>query len=128
MTGDVTGIGDETRLAAASSVRDRGRSSATSTDRDREAADRQRVLTEALECIIEALVPLLVHRVLSEVGAAPVFGGMLTPEHAAEFLDCSRRRVYDLVESGRLPARRDGRRVLIARRSLEAYLRLGGGS
>ena len=48
---------------------------------------------------------------------------VLTVAEAAEILGCSRRHVYGLVERGEMPgARRLGRRVLVSRRVLEAWL------
>jgi excisionase family DNA binding protein len=47
----------------------------------------------------------------------------LTVAEAAEFLRAKPQRVYDLLSDGRLTRYRDGRRVLIARDELHAYLR-----
>jgi excisionase family DNA binding protein len=44
---------------------------------------------------------------------------------AAAYLRCSRQRVYDLLSSRRLPKRKDGARVLIARKDLDVYLNDG---
>jgi excisionase family DNA binding protein len=41
---------------------------------------------------------------------------------AAEHLRCSRDRIYDLIALGRLHPRRDGRRVLLNRHELDAYV------
>lgn len=46
----------------------------------------------------------------------------LTAEEAAGVLKCGRARIYELARTGRLPSRRDGRRVLFARSDLDAYL------
>jgi excisionase family DNA binding protein len=43
-------------------------------------------------------------------------------DEAADYLRCSRQRVYDLVHAGRLVPRRDGRRLLFHRDDLDAYL------
>jgi excisionase family DNA binding protein len=40
---------------------------------------------------------------------------------AAEYLACSRDRVYDLVQLRRLAVHRDGRRLLFRRADLDAY-------
>jgi excisionase family DNA binding protein len=46
----------------------------------------------------------------------------LDAEGAGEHLCCSRDRIHDLVASGRLEPRRDGRRLLFRRADLDAYL------
>jgi excisionase family DNA binding protein len=48
--------------------------------------------------------------------------GYLTAQHAAEYLDCSRRRIYDLSESGQLRTYKDGNRSLFRRQDLDAVL------
>lgn len=49
----------------------------------------------------------------------------MTVEEAADYLRCSRQRVYDLVSSRRLPKYRDGTRVLLKRSDIDAYLTKG---
>lgn len=46
----------------------------------------------------------------------------LNVDQAAEYLAAPKSRVYDLVERGRLQYRKDGRRVLLRREWLDAYL------
>ncbi len=46
----------------------------------------------------------------------------LNSDQAAEYLACSRGRLYDLVQLGKLEPRRDGRRLLFRREELDAYL------
>lgn len=41
---------------------------------------------------------------------------------AADYLRCTKQRIYDLVHAGRLVPRRDGRRLLFHREQLDAYL------
>lgn len=41
---------------------------------------------------------------------------------AAERLRCKKDRIYDLIALGKLHPRRDGRRVLLHRDDLDAYL------
>lgn len=41
---------------------------------------------------------------------------------AAEYLRCSKDRIYDLIALDRLHPRRDGRRVLFHRDDLDTYL------
>lgn len=46
----------------------------------------------------------------------------LNADEAAEYLACSRRRIYDLVECGAVNSFRDGRRLLLKRSDLDAYV------
>ncbi len=41
---------------------------------------------------------------------------------AAEHLHCGKDRIYDLIALGKLHPRRDGRRVLLHREDLDAYV------
>jgi excisionase family DNA binding protein len=51
----------------------------------------------------------------------------LTVPEAAEYMRCAPQAVYDRISQGVLEPRRDGRRVLLDRRTLDAYL-TGGAS
>jgi excisionase family DNA binding protein len=53
---------------------------------------------------------------------APVVAPWLNVAEAAERLRCSKDRIYDLIPLGRLHPRRDGRRVLLHRDDLDAYI------
>jgi excisionase family DNA binding protein len=46
----------------------------------------------------------------------------LNTEEAAAYIAAKPARVHDLVQIGKLTPRRDGRRLLFARRDLDAYL------
>ncbi len=47
----------------------------------------------------------------------------LTVDEAADYLRCTgRQRIYDLVHQGALVPRRDGKRLLFHRDTLDAYL------
>jgi excisionase family DNA binding protein len=46
----------------------------------------------------------------------------LTVLEAADYLRCSRQRVYDLLSQGALTRLKDGARVLVARAEVDAYL------
>jgi excisionase family DNA binding protein len=59
------------------------------------------------------LVPLL---------AAPAVSPWLDVGEAAEYLRCKPKRVYDLVSQSRLPAHRDGSRLLFTRSELDSYV------
>jgi excisionase family DNA binding protein len=46
----------------------------------------------------------------------------LNADSAAAHIDAPRSRIYDLAQSGRVPSVRDGRRLLVRRSDLDAYL------
>ena len=46
----------------------------------------------------------------------------LNVTEAADRLRCEKDRIYDLVQQGKLQPRRDGRRVLLHRDDIDAYL------
>lgn len=71
----------------------------------------------ALDALAERLAPRLAARLASK--DAPAW---LNAEQAAAHLSCSRGRLYDLVQLGKLDPRRDGRRLLFRRADLDAYL------
>jgi excisionase family DNA binding protein len=48
--------------------------------------------------------------------------GWIGVHAAAAHLACKPQRIYDLVSQGRVPFRRDGRRVLFRRSDLDGYL------
>jgi excisionase family DNA binding protein len=73
---------------------------------------------DALDRLAELLAPRLARRLGGEAGADP----WLNAEQAAEHLACSAGRLYDLVQLGKLSARRDGRRLLFRRSDLDAYI------
>jgi excisionase family DNA binding protein len=50
---------------------------------------------------------------------------MSVPE-AASYLRAKPQRIYDLLSDGRLTRHKDGSRVLLDRRELDAYLERGG--
>jgi len=76
------------------------------------------------------LVDELVERVAARVAEllagqlpAPAAGSpWLTVAEAAEYLRCKPKRVYDLASQHRLPAHRDGSRLLFRRDELDAYV------
>jgi excisionase family DNA binding protein len=74
---------------------------------------------DQLDLLAERLAP----RLLSRMAAAPTeHGAWLSTKQAAEYLACSRGRLYDLVQLRKLEPRRDGRRLLCKRSDLDAYL------
>ncbi len=52
--------------------------------------------------------------------------GFLNVPGAAEFLACSKSRIYALVSAGRIPHHRDGSRLLFDRGELRDFVRNGG--
>ena len=75
-----------------------------------------RLTDEQLAQIAEqaaALVPAV-----TSAAASP----WLNVADAAEWLRCGKDRIYDLIALGRLHPRRDGRRVLLHRDDLDAYI------
>ncbi len=53
---------------------------------------------------------------------APESSPWLNVAEAAGWLRCGRDRIYDLIALGKLHPRRDGRRVLLHRDDLNAYI------
>jgi excisionase family DNA binding protein len=46
----------------------------------------------------------------------------LNTSEAAQHLRCGKDRIYDLIALGKLRPRRDGRRVLLHQKDLDAYI------
>jgi excisionase family DNA binding protein len=69
--------------------------------------------------IAEQVAALLFERVAEHVGARSPW---LSVAEAAEYLRCSPKRIYDLTGQSRLPAHKDGSRLLLRRDELDAYL------
>jgi len=61
-------------------------------------------------------------RAAALVPAAPPTSPWLNVTDAAEQLRCGKDRIYDLIALGKLHPRRDGRRVLLHRDDLDAYV------
>ncbi len=68
--------------------------------------------------LADRLAPFLGERLRSSGAASP----WLNAQDAARYLACSRGRLYDLVQVGKLSPSRDGRRLLFRRSDLDAYL------
>lgn len=73
---------------------------------------------DALDALAERLAPRLADRVAQRNGS-PVW---LDAAAAAAYLSTSRNRIYDLVQLGKLPTHRDGRRLLFRRTDLDAHV------
>jgi excisionase family DNA binding protein len=50
----------------------------------------------------------------------------MTALEAADYLRCSRQRIYDLLSQRRLTRHKDGARTLISRAEIDAYVRENG--
>ena len=85
---------------------------------------RDRLATVLAPDLLAALEELVADRlaemVLERQRVGP--GEWLTVDEAADYLRCSRQRVYDLRSCGRLPKTGDGSRVLIRRSDLDRDL------
>jgi excisionase family DNA binding protein len=77
---------------------------------------------EFVEAIADRAAELLEERVSTILDTASPW---LNVDEAADYLRCSRQRVYDLKSSGRIVSAQDGTRPLFHRDVLDAYL-LGG--
>jgi len=53
--------------------------------------------------------------------------GWLDVDGAAAHMSCSRKRIYNLVRAGRLPAHRDGRLLRFRVAEIDAYIEANGG-
>jgi len=72
--------------------------------------------------LVNAIARRAVELLREQVPATPA-SPYLTVEEAANYLRCtSRQRIYDLVHQGALVPRRDGKRLLFHRDTLDAHL------
>ena len=62
--------------------------------------------------VIDEIAHRVAEIVLAKIGTATTASPYMTVGEAAEYLRCSRQRVYDLASSGRLPRYKDGGRTL----------------
>jgi excisionase family DNA binding protein len=74
---------------------------------------------EIVDAIAARAAAIALERLRGEREAPP---RLLTVDEAAAVLRAKPQRVYDLLSDGRLTRRRDGRRVLVDRQELDAYL------
>ena len=84
-----------------------------------------RIVVELSESDLEQLAERVAELMAESAVPASVPGAnrFLTPAEAADYLRCSRQRIYDLCSMGALSRFRDGSRVLVAREEIDAYLR-----
>lgn len=74
--------------------------------------------SELVEQVAQRVAEILAER----VATVPDY---LTPTEAADYMRCSKQRIYDLTSGGRLPVCKDGSRSLYRRDNLDAYLNEG---
>jgi excisionase family DNA binding protein len=79
------------------------------------------LLAELSDADLDALAALLAPRLAARL-ASPADDGYLDSDGAAAFLACSRGRIHDLVQLGKLEPLRDGRSLRFRKADLSAYL------
>jgi excisionase family DNA binding protein len=75
-------------------------------------------VTIPLDQVIQKAAALAADMVRADLRPASPY---LTIDEAAEYLRCSRQRIYDLRSAGRLSRMGDGARALVSRAELDAY-------
>jgi excisionase family DNA binding protein len=86
-------------------------------------------LPEWVPSSAEPLIEAVAKRVAEKLaGRESVADPWLDVDEAADYLRCSRQRIYDLVSEGRLRVAKDGRRSLFRRAWLDACLTGSEGS
>lgn len=71
----------------------------------------------------EQLAEIARHAAALIPSADPPVSPWLNVTDAAQRLRCRKDRIYDLIALGKLHPRRDGRRVLLHRDDLDAYIK-----
>lgn len=81
------------------------------------------------ERFVEQLADTLAERITDRLqGESREEGGYLNAEDAGRYIGVSRRRIHNLTSAGLLsPDGHDGRTPLYSRRTLDDYVRNGGG-
>jgi excisionase family DNA binding protein len=80
---------------------------------------------QAVERIAERAATLVLERLPDKATATSPY---LSVIEAADYVRAKPQRIYDLLSSGRLTRHKDGRRVLVLRAQLDAYLAANGPS
>jgi excisionase family DNA binding protein len=76
---------------------------------------------ELPSAVVDEIVERVAAVVLERV-QAPAVSPYLSVDEAADYLRCSRQRIYDLLSSRRLTKLKDGSRVLVRRDELDDHL------
>jgi excisionase family DNA binding protein len=89
-----------------------------------EAADPARRSTDAIERLLADDMRAALLAIMREIVTRNAFAERLaySPDEAAELLGISRELVHDLLRTGQLGSVKAGRRRLIAKHHLEAFL------
>lgn len=77
------------------------------------------------QAVVHRLHPDDLSAIVCAVTEALPASPWLDAEEAAAHLRCGKRRVYDLVQQGRIPHRREGARLLFRADELDAWLDSG---
>jgi excisionase family DNA binding protein len=91
------------------------------------ARDPLAFLSADARAALEQLVDRRVEERLRERDADRREPDLLTVHEAAERIRAKPQRIYDLLSDGRLTRHKDGSRVLVSRRELDAHVGRGGG-
>jgi excisionase family DNA binding protein len=81
-----------------------------------------RLSVELLPELVEAIAQRAAVIAVAQLEAADGGDRWLTSEQAGAYIGASARRIRDLVEAGALLHSRDGRKLLIRRSALDAYV------
>jgi excisionase family DNA binding protein len=89
-----------------------------------------RITLELSETEIAAIAERVAAIIAADIELPRLDGALrfLTAAEAAEYLRCSRQRIYDLCSAGALSRFRDGSRVLISRAEIDEHLLRGATS
>jgi excisionase family DNA binding protein len=80
---------------------------------------------EVLDLLAEQLAPRLRDLLRAEPLEGPACSPYMTIPEVADYLRCKRQRIDDLLSSRNLTRIKDGRRTLVRRAEVEAYLQVG---
>jgi excisionase family DNA binding protein len=81
---------------------------------------------DAVERIAQRAAELVEERFALRLQRGEDFAPYFSVKRAAEYMDCSPQRIYDLLTARRLRRFKDGRRTLVAREEIDAYLARNG--
>jgi excisionase family DNA binding protein len=84
-----------------------------------------RVSADLPASFLEAVAERAAELVLECIGEHPQASPYLSVDEAAEYLRCSKQRVYELLSARRLSKLKDGSRVLLLRSELDEYVSQG---
>jgi excisionase family DNA binding protein len=79
------------------------------------------LVVELPPSVVDEIVARVAAEVLGALQAASSSPYLSLPE-AADYMRCSRQRLYDLLSARRLTKYKDGARVLLSRAEIDAYL------